>query len=75
MPCPTAPGPAAVGPAADPAAERRQLAPQADVHAELDDDDQVCAADPVGSVQRTYLQAVHGRFKEETGRVCSELSL
>ena len=26
------------------------------------------AADPVGSVQRTYLQSVHDRFKEEAGR-------
>lgn len=71
---PPAPGPglaavglAVAGPAAYPAAERRQLAPQADVRAELDDDDQVRDADPVGSVQRTYLQAVHDRLKEEAG--------
>ena len=60
-----APGPAEA--AGLVAAERRQLAPQADVRAELDDDDQVRDADPVGGVQRTYLQAVHGRFKEEAG--------
>ena len=68
-----APGPAEAAGLA--AAERRQLAPQADVRAELDDDDQVRDADPVGGVQRTYLQVVHDRFKEEAGGARSELSL